>query len=137
MFVVVTKIDLATPQIFNKTITELSQILRDQFKLKHVVVKDENELDQIIQLMPPMGTMCPIFKVSNVGETAGIDLLKKFLLKLSLNGSQEIQIDEKNANQNTSIYNELVESEFIIDSTYKKNDLIVSGTVTKGKIQVN
>lgn len=108
MFVVVTKIDLATPQIFNKTITELSQILRDQFKLKHVVVKDENELDQIIQLMPPMGTMCPIFKVSNVGETAGIDLLKKFLLKLSLNGSKEIHNNEKIANQNTSIYDELV-----------------------------
>jgi len=25
--------------------TELSMILRDQFKLKHVVVRDENELD--------------------------------------------------------------------------------------------
>jgi hypothetical protein len=49
-------------------------------------------------MMPPTGTMCPIFKVSNVGETAGIDLLKKFLLKLPLNGSQEIQIDEKIAN---------------------------------------
>jgi len=58
--------------------------------LKHVVVRDENEVDQIIQMMPPTGTMCPIFKVSNVGETAGIDLLKKFLLKLPLNGSQEI-----------------------------------------------
>ena len=108
MFVVVTKIDLATPQIFNKIMTELSQILRDQFKLKHVVVRDENELDQIIQKMPPMGTMCPIFKVSNVGETAGIDLLKKFLLKLSLNGSKEIHNNEKIANQNTSIYDELV-----------------------------
>jgi GTPase len=48
--------------------------------------------------MPPMGTMCPIFKVSNVGETAGIDLLKKFLLKLSLNGSKEIHNNEKIAN---------------------------------------
>ncbi len=88
-------------------------------------------------MMPPTGTICPIFKVSNVWETSGNDLLKKFLLKLSLNGSHEIQIDEKIANQNTSIYNELVESEFIIDSTYEKNDLIVGGTVTKGKIQVN
>jgi GTPase len=58
--------------------------------LKHVVVRDENELDQIIQMMPPTGTICPIFKVSNVWETSGNDLLKKFLLKLSLNGSHEI-----------------------------------------------
>jgi selenocysteine-specific translation elongation factor len=50
--------------------------------------------------------------------------------------SQAIQIDEEIANQSGSLFNELVESEFIVDSTYnvKNVGFVVGGTLTKGEI---
>ena len=137
MFVVVTKIDLAPPEIYNQTVANLSKILKGLCNLKPIVVKDEKNLDQIAEMMPAR-QICPIFSVSNV-STTGIDVLKTFFAKLPLYDSQAIQIDEEIANQSGSIYNELVESEFIVDSTYnvKNVGFVVGGTVTKGEIQLN
>ena len=46
MFVVVTKIDLAPPEIYNQTVANLSKILKGSFcNLKPIVVKDEKNLD--------------------------------------------------------------------------------------------
>lgn len=88
--------------------------------------------------MMPTRQVCPIFPVSNV-SSAGIDVLKTFFAKLPLYDSQAIQIDEEIANQSGSLYNELVESEFIVDSTYnvKNVGFVVGGTLTKGEIQLN
>lgn len=138
MFVVVTKIDLAPPEIYNQTVANLSKILKGSFcNLKPIVVKDEKNLDQIAEMMPTR-QVCPIFSISNV-SSAGIDVLKTFFAKLPLYDSQAIQIDEEIANQSGSLFNELVESEFIVDSTYnvKNVGFVVGGTLTKGEIQIN
>ena len=46
MFVVITKIDLAPPEIYNQTVANLSKLLKGSFcKLKPIVVKDEKNLD--------------------------------------------------------------------------------------------
>lgn len=46
MFVVITKIDLAPPEIYNQTVANLSKILKGSFcNLKPIVVKDEKNLD--------------------------------------------------------------------------------------------
>jgi GTPase len=135
MFVVVTKIDLAPPEIYNQTVANLSKILKGSFcNLKPIVVKDEKNLDQIAEMMPTR-QVCPIFSISNV-SSAGIDVLKTFFAKLPLYDSQAIQIDEEIANQSGSLFNELVESEFIVDSTYnvKNVGFVVGGTLTKGEI---
>jgi GTPase len=85
--------------------------------------------------MMPTRQVCPIFSISNV-SSAGIDVLKTFFAKLPLYDSQAIQIDEEIANQSGSLFNELVESEFIVDSTYnvKNVGFVVGGTLTKGEI---
>jgi elongation factor 1-alpha len=140
MFVVVTKIDLAPPEVYNTTITNLSKILKGSFcNLKPMIVKDEKNLDQIAEMMPTR-SICPIFTVSNVNSN-GIDVLKSFFAKLPIYDSQSVQVDEEIANSSGSgtLYNELVESEFIVDSTYnvKNVGFVVGGTVTRGEIPLN
>lgn len=80
----------------------------------------------------PNKTCCPIFPVSNVNGT-GITLLKNFIAKLP-------NIDIADENETTdSQYDELIESEFVIDSHYnpKGVGLVLGGTITKGEICLN
>jgi len=137
MFVVVTKIDLAPPEVYNATIANLSKILKGLCNLKPIVVNDQKNIDQIAEMMPTR-SICPIIPVSNV-SSSGIDVLKSFFAKLPIYDSQSIQVDQEIANSSGNLYNELVESEFIVDSTYnvKNVGFVVGGTVTKGEILPN
>jgi GTPase len=93
MFVVVTKTDLAPPNVFQDTLATLSKILKGSFcNLKPIQVKDDKNLDQLAEMMPTR-QVCPIFAVSNV-NTEGIDLLKSFMARLPIYDSQMISIDQ-------------------------------------------
>lgn len=79
----------------------------------------------------PNKTICPIFSVSNVSGT-GVDLLKSFISKLP-----NIEIsNEEDKEISSGQYDEVIESEFVIDSTYnvKNTGFVIGGTVTKGEI---
>ena len=53
MFVVITKMDLAPPNVYNDTLASLSKILKGSFcKLKPIFVKDASNLDKLAELMP-------------------------------------------------------------------------------------
>ncbi len=82
----------------------------------------------------PNKTICPIFSVSNVSGT-GVDLLKSFISKLP-----NIEIsNEEDKEISSGQYDEVIESEFVIDSTYnvKNTGFVIGGTVTKGEILLN
>jgi elongation factor 1-alpha len=83
----------------------------------------------------PNKTVCPIFPISNV-TGQGIPILKLFLSKLpnydNAGGPEDKEL-------NDSWIDEIVESEFVIDSEYnvKGVGLVVGGTITKGEIILN
>ena len=83
----------------------------------------------------PNRVYCPIFPVSNVTGD-GIELLKLFLAKLPI---IDTYATAQNDDISKTVYDELVETEFIIDSTYnvKNVGFVVGGTVTKGEVKLN
>jgi GTPase len=139
MFIVVTKIDLAPATVYAETIATLNKILKGAFcNLKPVVVKDAKNLDKIAEIIPSR-SVCPIFPVSNVSGD-GIELLKKFISKLPVYDPQAIAEEDGNFIKGSSAgLEELVESEFVVDSTYnvKNVGFVVGGTVTKGEVVLN
>lgn len=80
-FIVVTKIDIAPPEIYEKTVNKLIKILKkDGVGKLPILVKDDMDLDQQCSGLQS-GKVVPIFRISNVtGE--GLDQLKEFLPKL-------------------------------------------------------
>lgn len=135
MFVVVTKIDLAPDTVYSDTINTLTKILKGSFcNLKPILVKDAKNLDKISESLPSK-TICPIFSVSNVSG-AGIELLKQFISKLPVIDPSTQSTDEEISQTQ---HEDLIDTEFIIDSTYnvKNVGFVVGGTITKGEIQIN
>jgi len=80
-FIVVTKIDIAPAEVYQKTLETLVKILKSSFvNKKPILMKDGFNTDKITQGIQS-GKICPIFRISNVtGE--GIELLKTFLPNL-------------------------------------------------------
>ena len=122
VFVVLTKIDLCPPNVFQETLKILQKILKSPGcrKLAYLV---ENHDDVVTCAMNfTSERLCPIFQVSNV-TGLNIDLLKSFLNLL-----------------NTRMENQSSEpAEFQIDDIYSVPGVgtVVSGTCYKGKIQLN
>ena len=140
MFVVITKMDLAPVNVYNDTIATLSKILKGSFcNLKPLVVKDAINLDKLAEMMPTR-QVCPIFPVSNV-NSHGIDVLKAFIARLPVYDAQASPIDQDLSQKpsSASALDELVESEFIIDSHFnvKNVGFVVGGTITRGTITIN
>lgn len=80
-FIVVTKIDIAPPEVYQKTIETLVKILKSSYVGKMpILIKDGFKTDKVTQGIHS-GKICPIFRISNVtGE--GIEHMKTFLPKL-------------------------------------------------------
>jgi GTPase len=124
VFVVVTKIDMAPPNILKETITQLEKVLKSPGcrklpihvrNIDDVVVCAKNFVSERI---------CPIFMVSNVtGEN--LDLLRAFLNLLPGRTDWE-ELRRK-------------PSEFHIDATWTVSGVgtVVSGTVMSGSISIN
>lgn len=133
MFVVVTKIDLAPENVYQDTMNTLNKILKGSAcQMKPILVKDSKSVESLAQKLY-LRSMCPIFPVSNVSGQ-GIDILKKFIACLP-----SIQIEDESDITPSSQWDELVETEFILDSRYnvKNVGLVVGGTVTRGSISLN
>jgi GTPase len=122
VFVVLTKIDLCPPNVFQETLKVLQKILKSPGcrKLAYLV---ENHDDVVTCAMNfTSERLCPIFQVSNV-TGQNINLLKSFLNLL-----------------NTRMENHSSEpAEFQIDDLYSVPGVgtVVSGTCYKGRIQLN
>ncbi|UJR27923.1 hypothetical protein I4U23_009183 [Adineta vaga] len=121
VFVVVTKIDMAPPNVLQETMRLLQRILRSTGVRKIPLLVQNN--DDVITCATNFTSerLCPIFQVSNVtGEN--LDLLKKFLNLLSTR--MEACLDEP--------------AEFQIDDLYAVPGVgtVVSGTTLKGIIKL-
>lgn len=134
MFVVITKIDLSPENVYTDTINTISKILRGTAcNLKPIIIKDDANIEKLADSLQSR-TLCPIFSISNVTGN-GIELLKNFISKLPL---IDVSNDEDKEISNGQL-DELIDSEFVIDSQYmvKNVGLVVGGTVTKGEIALN
>ena len=92
MFVVVTKIDMAPPNVLQETMKLLQRILRSPGVRKIPLLVQNN--DDVITAATNFTSerLCPIFQVSNVtGEN--LELLKKFLNLLTTR--MEACLDER------------------------------------------
>lgn len=121
VFVVVTKIDMAPPNVLQETMKLLQRILRSSGVRKIPLLVQNN--DDVITCATNFTSerLCPIFQVSNVtGEN--LELLKKFLNLLTTR--MEACIDEP--------------AEFQIDDLYAVPGVgtVVSGTTLKGIIKL-
>ncbi|CAF3922893.1 unnamed protein product [Rotaria magnacalcarata] len=121
VFVIVTKIDMAPPNVLQETMKLLQRILRSSGVRKIPLLIQNN--DDVITCATNFTSerLCPIFQVSNVtGEN--LDLLKKFLNLLTTR--MEACIDEP--------------AEFQIDDLYAVPGVgtVVSGTTLKGIIKL-
>ncbi|CAF4199130.1 unnamed protein product [Rotaria socialis] len=121
VFVIVTKIDMAPPNVLQETMRLLQRILKSSGVRKIPLLIQNN--DDVITCATNFTSerLCPIFQVSNVtGEN--LDLLKKFLNLLTTR--MEACIDEP--------------AEFQIDDLYAVPGVgtVVSGTTLKGTIKL-
>ena len=124
-FIVVTKVDLAPPEVLNNTIQVLSKILHGVQRTPQIV-KSSAEVVQVAKLAPT-GTLCPLFKVSNVtGE--GLADLKSYL-----------SLVQSRVTLNPLFKSPTAHAEFVIDGIYtvKGVGVVVSGTVLAGTINLN
>jgi len=121
VFAVVTKIDMAPPNVLQETMRILQRILRSQ-GVRKIPLLVQNQ-DDVITCATNFTSerLCPIFQVSNVtGDN--LDLLKKFLNLLSTR--MDACLDEP--------------AEFQIDDLYSVPGVgtVVSGTTLKGVIKI-
>ena len=121
VFVVVTKIDMAPPNVLQETMRILQRILKSQ-GVRKIPLVVQNE-DDVITCATNFTSerLSPIFQISNVtGDNLG--LLKKFLNLLSTR--MEACLDEP--------------AEFQIDDLYSVPGVgtVVSGTTLKGIIKI-
>mmetsp|Transcript_27079 Transcript_27079/g.36878 ORF Transcript_27079/g.36878 Transcript_27079/m.36878 type:complete len:112 (-) Transcript_27079:772-1107(-) len=72
IFIVITKIDIAPPEVYQDTLKTLTKILKSPSAQKHpVIVKSEDDVSLFSKSIAAK-TICPIFPISNVtGE--GLD----------------------------------------------------------------
>jgi GTPase len=122
IFVVVTKIDLAPPNIYEQTVTHLQKLLRSPGARKLPVIVKNSE-DVLLAQNIVNDRVVPIFPVSNVtGE--GLDLLRSFL-NLVPSRRNWSEVRDKPA-------------EFAIDEIFQVSGVgtVVAGTTTSGSVEL-
>ncbi|KAI8140494.1 P-loop containing nucleoside triphosphate hydrolase protein [Fennellomyces sp. T-0311] len=125
VFVIVTKVDVASRDQLQRTLNSLVQLLRAPGMNKvPVIVRDENDFVSCASHLARGGPEIPIFLVSNVTGT-NIDLLERFLNFLP---------------RPTKHYDELLEEsvEFQVEETYSLQDIgpVIGGVLRRGRINI-
>lgn len=141
IFIVITKIDIAPPEVKEQTLATLQKIARGSAcnNMKPILMKDDKDVDKIAENLQTR-KICPIFQVSNVtGE--GIQILKKFLSLLPTHENfclPEIE-ESKQEEDPAQKLDDMVDVEYVIDGTYNVTGvgIVVGGTLMKGSIALN
>ena len=124
-FVVVTKIDIAPPEVRKNTVQTLDKILHS-IKRPGEYVKPDGDLPVYASLLKT-NSICPIFSISNVTEE-GVPQLKRFL---SLLGSR--------ITRNPLFRGPTDPVEFLVDDIFNVTGVgvVVAGTMLAGEASVN
>lgn len=128
IFIVFTKIDIAPKEIKEKTINQITSILKTGLKKTVFNVKSPTDAEFAAKEIP-QGNLVPTFQVSTVtGE--GLDDLKTFLSNLTPKFP--------NFNQASPFKTPKDKTEMLLDSAINtKVGCVYSGIITSGKIEVN
>lgn len=127
MFFVVTKVDIAPPNVFEENIEQLKKIAKSKAVQKPpIMMQTEEDVTRAIQDIAK-GSVCPIFTISNVtGE--GLPLLKGFIQRLPSRLYESGLFKQPSA-----------PVEFHIDDVFTVNGvgLVVGGLLRGGQIRPN
>ena len=128
ILVVITKVDIAPEEIYEKTKKKLSSILETKSagKTPIFIESEDPDLDNIAEQIPD-GKICPVFTISNVtGE--GVDDLKKFMSMLT----SRIYKTGKFRPPSEPV-------EMLIDGFYMVTGVgpVIAGTLTSGTVCTN
>ncbi|KAI9250491.1 P-loop containing nucleoside triphosphate hydrolase protein [Phascolomyces articulosus] len=126
VFVIVTKVDVASRDQLKRTLNGLVQLLRAPGVNKvPIIVRSENDFDSCASHVARGGPEIPIFLVSNVTGT-NIDLLERFFNFLP---------------RPTKHYDALLEEpvEFQVEEVYSLSDIgpIIGGVLRRGRINIH
>lgn len=125
IFVVITKIDIAPPEIYKQTVDFITKVLKSNgIEKMPIMVRDKDDISNYATNMVG-GKICPIFTVSSVsGE--GIDQLRTFMGNLP--SAKEME------SQNIKSSSDKVE--FLIDGSFnvKGVGLVLSGLLSSGTV---
>jgi GTPase len=125
IFVVITKIDIAPPEVYKQTTDFISKVLKSTGAQKMPVIIRENDDVSIYADSIVSDRVCPIFCVSNVtGE--GIPQLRLFFSNLQTRTTMQKNVFKSSEEK----------VEFLIDGSFtvKGVGLVVSGTLVSGKV---
>lgn len=125
LFIVITKTDIAPPDVYTQTLTSLQKLLRTNApRLSPLVVRQSTEA-HIAAMGAASYQLCPIFCISNVtGE--GLDVLRLFISALPSRAQRVFGSPSDPV-------------EFFIDGVYVVSGVgvVVAGTVKSGTIRLN
>lgn len=132
LFVALTKVDIAPPEILKSTRTTLAKLLRANGKVPFPV----KDIASVSTAASTMATdrITPVFTMSSVSGQ-GVDLLRLFISQLRRSPSRYMEIDC----DPEVVYERMPTVHFPIDGVYdvKGVGLIVGGTLLRGVITPN
>lgn len=127
IFIAITKVDIAPPEIYKQTIDYITKVLRSKGAQKMpIIVREADDISVYAESMVS-DRVCPIFSVSSVsGE--GIEQLRSFMGLLQ----------SRNAQNSNSVKSSQDKVEFLIDGSFnvKGVGLVLSGTLVSGTVTV-
>lgn len=129
VFVVLTKMDLAPPEVASETLAQLQKLLKATApKQLPFLVRTSSEAKLVAEKFTSRSCcIIPMFKLSNVTEE-GLDQLRDFLVELT-----------SSVSRSTLFKSPSCPAELLVDGIYNVTGVgtVVAGTVKSGTIRVN